>query len=88
VQIGGAWSPEESQSHINCLEALAAFHAVKYFVRDKRGISVLLRLDSTSAVSYINKLGWTVSPRLNSIVRDLWHWCMNRGIRTPPSGAY
>ena len=41
---------------------------------------MLLRLDNTSAVCYINKLGGTVSPRLNTIVRDLWLWCMNRGI--------
>ena len=68
-------SPEEKQWHINCLEALVAFHALK---RDKKGVTVLLRLDNISAVSYVNKLGGTVSPRLNSIVRDLWLWCMNR----------
>ena len=26
----------------------------------------------------MNKLGGTVSPRLNSIVRDLWLWCTNK----------
>jgi hypothetical protein len=36
VRTGGPWSPEESQWHINCLEALAAFHAVRCFVRDRR----------------------------------------------------
>jgi hypothetical protein len=77
VRTGGPWSPEESQWHINCLEALAAFHAVRCFVRDRRDVSVLLRLDNTSAVC---KLGGTVSPILNAIVRDLWLWCMNRGI--------
>ena len=50
------------------------------FVRDKKGVTVLLRLDNISAVSYVNKLGGTVSPRLNSIVRDLWLWCMNRDV--------
>ena len=80
VRTGGPWSPEERQWHINCLEALAAFHALKCFVRDKKGVTVLLRLDNTSAVSYVNKLGGTVSPRLNSIVRDLWLWCMNRDV--------
>ena len=68
------------QFHINCQEALAAFHALKCFVRDRRSVSVLLRLDNTSAVSYVNKLGGTVSPRLNKIVRNLWLWCMNRDI--------
>ena len=46
----------------------------------KIDISVLLRLDNTSAVCYINKLGETVSSRLKAIVRDLWLWRMNRGI--------
>ena len=63
--------------HINCLEALAAFHAVKCFVRDKKSITVLLRMDNTTAVMYLNKLGGTVSPKLNTIVRELWLWCMN-----------
>ena len=80
VHTGGPWSPEESQWHINCLETLAAFHAVRCFVRDKKSITVLLRLDNTTAVAYVNKLGGTVSPRLNSIVRELWLWCMNRDI--------
>ena len=80
VRTGGPWSPEESQWHINCLEALAAFHAVKCFVRDKKSITVLLRLDNTTAVAYVNKLGGTVSPQLNHIVRELWLWCMSRDI--------
>ena len=80
VRTGGPWSPEESQWHINCLEALAAFHAVKCFVRDTRSVTVLLRLDNISAVSYVNKLGGTVSLRLSGIVKDLWLWCMNRDI--------
>ena len=80
VCTGGPWSTEETQWDINCLEALAAFHAVRCFVRDRRYASLLLRLDNTSAVCYINKLGGTVSARLNAIVRDLWLWCMNRGI--------
>ena len=40
-------------------------------VRDKSGVSVLLRLDYTSVVSYVNKLGGMVSPKLNTIVREV-----------------
>ena len=46
VRTGGPWSPEEGQCHINCLEVLAAFHALKCFVSVSRSISVLLRLDT------------------------------------------
>ena len=53
---------------------------MKCFVRDKKSITVLLRMDNTTAVTYVNKLGGTVSPKLNTIVRELWLWCMNRDI--------
>ena len=77
------------QWHINCLEDLAAFHAVKCFVRDKKkSITVLLRMDNTTAVTYVNKLGGTVSPKLNTIVRELWLWCMNRHISYSGGGAF
>ena len=70
ARTGGPWSSEERQWHINCLEALAAFHAVKCFVRDRKSITVLLRMDNTTAVAYVNKLAGTVSTKLNTIVRN------------------
>ena len=71
ARTGGPWSLEERQWHINYLEALAAFHAVKCFVRDRKNITVLLRMDNTTAVAYVNKLGGTVSTKLNTIVREV-----------------
>ena len=47
LRRGSHGRPMVRQWHINCLKVLAAFHAVKCFVRDKRGVSVLLRLDNT-----------------------------------------
>ena len=43
-------------------------------------ITVLLRMDKTTVVAYVNKLGGEVYPKLNTIVRELWLWCMNRDI--------
>ena len=79
-RTGGPWSETEQQWHINCLEALAAFLAVKCFARDRRGVTILLRMDNITAVTYVNKLGGTVSQQMNSIVKELWLWCMNRDI--------
>ena len=45
---GGPWSPQERKWHINCLELLAATLALKTFVKDKMGVSVLLRIDNTN----------------------------------------
>ena len=80
VRTGGPWSKEEQKLHINCLELLAAFLAFKCFFRDSRGIHVLLKLDNTSAIAYINKMGGTVSPTLNKLNKEFWLWCMERDI--------
>ena len=77
---GGPWMEEESQMHINCLELLAARFALQTFTKGKTSITVLLRLDNMSAVAYINNLGGTVSPKLVTLARDLWMWCLERNI--------
>ena len=72
VQTGGPWSETKSLLHINCLELLAATLAVKCFARDKKDNTILLKMDNTTAIAYINKLGGTVSPELNRLTKDLW----------------
>ena len=37
-------------------------------------------MDSMAAVTYINKLGGTISPQLNSLAKKLWLWCMERSV--------
>ena len=80
TSTGGPWSIQEKSRHINCLELLAATLALKTFVKDKRGVSVLLKIDNTTAVAYINNHGGTVSRELVSLTRDLWMWCLERNI--------
>ena len=43
-------------------------------------MSVLLKIDNTMAVAYINNQGGTVSKELVSLTRDLWMWCLERNI--------
>ena len=80
VQTGGPWSPEEQGWHINCLEIQAANLAVRTFAKDKSSILILLLVDNTTAVSYINHLGGTVSPLAMKLVKNLCTWCMERNI--------
>ena len=82
VQTGGPWSRLESNKHINCLEALAAFLVIKCFARDRRSVTILLRMDNMSAVSYmyVNKPGGTISQNLTVISKNLWLWCLQRDI--------
>ncbi|XP_070550151.1 uncharacterized protein [Ptychodera flava] len=43
IQTGGAWTAEEAMMHINALELLAAFLALKTFTKDKQNLTVLLK---------------------------------------------
>ncbi|KAL1268872.1 hypothetical protein QQF64_034235 [Cirrhinus molitorella] len=53
----GLWEGHHLMWHINCLEMLAVFRALKHFLPDLRGHRVLVRTDNTSVVSYINRQG-------------------------------
>ena len=57
TSTGGPWSPQEREWHFNCLELLAATLALKTFVKEKKSVSVLLKIDNTTAVAYINNQG-------------------------------
>ena len=46
----------------------------------RHNITMLLRMYNTTAVAYVNKVGGTVSPKMKTIVKELWLWCMNRDI--------
>ena len=77
-RTGVPWSCQERMMHINCLELLAATLATKTFAKSKTAISILLRIDSTMTVAYINNLGGTASKELVLLTRDLWMWCLER----------
>ena len=70
----------ESRMHINCLELLAATLAIKSYARERKNIHIHLMMDSMTALTYINKYGGTVSPELNRLTKELWLWCLERGI--------
>lgn len=63
VSVGGRWTEEELPLHINCLELLAGSFAIRSFMKNRVSCCVLLRMDNTTAVRYINKLGGR-TPRL------------------------
>ena len=80
VKTGGPWSQTESQMHINCLELLAASLAIKSFAMGKKNVHIHLKMDNTTALTYINKYGGTVSPELNQLTKEIWSWCLERNI--------
>ena len=76
----GFWTGGDLDLHINVLELKAALLALKAFARVSAGSHVLLRVDNTTAISYINKMGGILSPTLNQAARELWQWCESRRI--------
>lgn len=53
----GQWSPNDRSQHINTLELLAAYFALKIFARDYHSCQILLRVDNSTAIAYINMMG-------------------------------
>lgn len=77
-RVNGAWKESELQFHINYLELISIFLALKCFARDCSNCAILLRVDNTTAISYINRMGGIQFPHLNSLSRDIWQWCESR----------
>ena len=77
IMTSGCWNAQKAQLHINSLEMMAAFFAIKAFAKE---ISILLLTDNILVVAHINRMGGTKSLRLTSQVKDLWEWCLQRQI--------
>lgn len=78
-KIGGRWDDHEIHNHINFLELLAAFYALKSFCKTKTNAHVLIRCDNTCAVTYIQKMGGKIK-LLNDLAHKIWLWCKSRNI--------
>ena len=79
-RTGGPWTLQESTFHINYLELLAAFLAIKTFAKGQEDIQIDLQMDNMSALTYINKRGGTQSPSLTILAKECWTWYMDRRI--------
>ena len=75
----GVWSSQESLLHINYLE-LKAVLALQQFGHLCRDQIVLVAMDNTTVVSYINKQGGMRSGSLCALLWRLLSWCHPRNI--------
>lgn len=71
----GFWSEEEIEQHIIYLELLAAFFGIKCFANKLSNCNILCRIDNTTAIAYINKVGSVQHRKLNKLSRLIWQWC-------------
>ncbi|XP_070517424.1 uncharacterized protein [Cardiocondyla obscurior] len=76
----GWWSPEDKSLHINVLELKGSFFALQCFAAHCHDCYILLRIDNTTAISYINRFGSVQHLILSDIARDIWKWCEARNI--------
>lgn len=76
----GFWSESESKEHINLLELKAAFFGIKCFASNLRDEQILLRIDNTTAIAYINRLGGIQIEKLSEMAREIWRWCEERNL--------
>ena len=77
---GGRWLPAESEHHINYLELLAAFFALQCFHSSLSSKHIKIMIDNTSAVAQINNMGTCHSEECNSLVLQIWEFCIIHNI--------
>ncbi len=70
----GLWSGRHLTWHINCLEMLAVFRALKHFLTDLRDRHVLVHTDNTVVVFYINHQGGLRSRPLYKLAHQILVW--------------
>ena len=70
---------KERKQHINYLDLLAAFLALRAFVGNKEGLSILL-LDNITAFAFINRMGGTHSVHISDLAVEIRNWCICRNI--------
>ncbi len=82
--VSGVWTGPQLHWHINCLEFLAVHLALNRLKRRLRGEHVLVRMDSTATVAYINRQGGLRSRRMSQLARHLLLWSRKhlRSLRT------
>ena len=76
----GWWSEDEKAEHINFLELKAVEYGLRCFANDLHSQDILLRIDNTTAIAYINKMGSIQIPKLADLVKSIWQWAEERNL--------
>jgi len=77
---GGVWNRQERSMHINSKELLAAWLGLRCYASNMRNAHIHLRIDNTTAVAHIIKMGGTHSWHLCQLTIKVWNWCLDRSI--------
>jgi ribonuclease HI len=85
LTVQGKWKPHQQKLHINLLELMAVWNALKAFRHKLKSRLVLVQTDNTSVLHYINNSGGTKSILLCQMTWDMLHWCINHNIELKAS---
>ena len=80
ISTGGSWDCGESEKHINWLEVKAILFSLKSFVDHICQKHVKILSDNTTAVCCINPMGTSHSREINSLVTEIWDFCIRNNI--------
>ena len=79
-KVLGHWTANEKHHHINYLELLAIKYALEQIAPFESNMNILLRVDNTTAISYINKMGGVQLLNYIELSRTIWQWAEQRNI--------
>ena len=71
----GLWSDKEKRLHINVLELKAVSLALRSFKDQCQNQTVLVAMDNSTVVAYINKQGGTHSAEMCALLWKIVTWC-------------
>ena len=57
VDTSGTWTQEDASLPINCKELQAASFTVKAFTKNLQNVHVLIQINNTTTIAYVNKMG-------------------------------
>lgn len=66
--------------HINYLELLTVDLALNKLASELKNCQILLRIDNTTAISYINKMGGVRHLKYHNLATKIWKWAEKRNI--------
>lgn len=55
-------------------------YALEHLAEERRNCRILLRVDNTTEISYINKIRSVKFSKFNNLARDIWQWAEKRKI--------
>lgn len=79
-KIHGFLDQELRKRHINYLELLTVEIALNKLAVNMKNCQILLRIDNTTAIAYVNKMGGVRYLKYHYLARRIWKWAEERNI--------